>query len=127
MDSQIKTEPRIECYGRTIFKGAPEVIWDCLVFALLRSVIGPENILRHSLDRQIQNLNHQDLATRVSHALGSLVVFTVSSHWLLKVFSFFLTDFFNYFGLVFRHYKKSLYLAGMIRGNASLTAFQDLH
>ena len=114
MDSQIKTEPRIECYGRTIFKGVPEVIWDCLVFALLRSVIGPENILRHSLNHQIQNLNQSGLGHSCFSRFRQFGCFYCKFSSALKGISFFLTDCFNYFGLVFRHYQKSLYLAGMI-------------
>ena len=88
VDSQIKTEPRIECYGRTIFKGAPEVIWDCLVFALLRSVSRKHSApLSRPSDPKLKPIRTWPLV--FSRALGSLVVFTVNSHWLLKVFSFF--------------------------------------
>ena len=37
----------------------------------------------------------------LSCALGSLVVFTLSSHWLSKVFSCLLIGCFNYFGFGF--------------------------
>ena len=62
--------------------------WDCFGIALPRSVIGPENSYRF--------LNQSDATLKpittwssvFFRALGCLVVFALSSHWFLKVFSF---------------------------------------
>ena len=56
------------------------VIRDCIGLLLLRSVIGSENSL-HSQPIGWWNETNHDLVARVSRALGSLLVLTLSSHW----------------------------------------------
>ena len=56
------------------------VIRDCIGLLLLRSVIGSENSL-HSQPIEWRNETNHDLVARVSRALGSLLVLTLSSHW----------------------------------------------
>ena len=56
------------------------VIRDCIGLLLLRSVIGSENSL-HSQPSGWWNETNHDLVARVSRALGSLLVLTLSSHW----------------------------------------------
>ena len=57
-------------------------------FASLRPVIGPENSWHplNQLDAKIKTITTWSPA--FSRALGSLLVFTLSSHWLLVTFSF---------------------------------------
>ena len=55
------------------------VIWDCIGLLLLRSVIGSEKL--HSQPIGWWNETNHDLVARVSRALGSLLVLTLSSHW----------------------------------------------
>ena len=66
-------------------------IQSCFGFALLYSVIGPQNS-NHSLNQQGAKLKPLGLALviRVSRALGSLVGFTLSYRRLLIIFSFLL-------------------------------------
>ena len=62
--------------------------WDCFGIALPRSVIGPENSYRF-LDQSDATLKPITTWSSVFfRALGCLVVFALSSHWFLKVFSF---------------------------------------
>ena len=68
------------------------VIRDCCVCALLRSMIGPEN-LRHSLNQLDAELLFA-WSSAFSHALGSLIIFIARSHWLSGYFPFFLFSFF---------------------------------
>ena len=56
------------------------VIRDCIGLLLLRSVIGSENSL-HSQPIEWRNETNHDLVARVSRALGSFLVLTLSSHW----------------------------------------------
>ena len=68
-------------------------------FALLRPVIGPENSW-HPLNQS--NAKPKTITTwspAFSRALGSLLVFTLSSHWLLVTFSFALIGCCDNFGL----------------------------
>ena len=70
--------------------------------ALLRSVIGSEN-LRHSLNQSVAKIRPiSTWSPAFSRALGSLV-FALSSHWLLKVFSCLPIGCCDYLGLVLRH------------------------
>ena len=65
-----------------IFNWVSEVICDCIGFSFLRSVIGPENshdFLNQS-DAKLKPIRTWTPA--FSRALGSLVVFILSSHWL---------------------------------------------
>ena len=65
-----------------------KVIWDCIGFALLHSVIGLEN-LRHTLNQSDASL--KPIATWLltfSHASGQLHVFTLSSQWLRVILTF---------------------------------------
>ena len=61
----------------TFFNWMSKVIRDCTGFALLCSVIGLEN-LSHTLNHQMHN----------KFLLLIQFGFTLSSHWLLKVFTF---------------------------------------
>ena len=68
-------------------------------FALLRPVIGPENSW-HPLNQS--NAKLKTITTwspAFSRALGSLLVFTLSSHWLLVTFSFAVIGCCDNFGL----------------------------
>ena len=66
-----------------------KVIRDCIGFALLHSVIGPENSC-HSLNQSDAKLKpFTTCPSAFFRALASLVVYTWSSHWLLKFFPFF--------------------------------------
>ena len=74
--------PKCAEHIRANFNWVSKVIRDCIDFALLCSVIGAEKS-RHSL-------NQSDACkTKKSydHAFGGLVIFNLSSHWPLKVFS----------------------------------------
>ena len=64
----------------TIIFSRNVVIRDCIGLLLLRSVIGSENSL-HSQPIGWWNETNHDLVARVSRALGSLLVLTLSSHW----------------------------------------------
>lgn len=65
-----------------------KVTLDCLSFALLRYVIGPEN-LRHPLMQPIKfkTMTNRDLATRVFPRF-KYVVFSLRSHWLFVIIYF---------------------------------------
>ena len=66
---------------RAIFTQVRKVIRDRISFALLRSVIGPENS-RHSFHQS--DAKFEPITTwspAFSRVLGSLVVFTLNSHW----------------------------------------------
>ena len=66
-----------------------KTMWVCFPFVLLRSTNGPENS-RHSVnqsDARLKPVTTWSLA--LSRALGSLVGFTLCSHWFLRVFTFF--------------------------------------
>ena len=65
-----------------------KVIFDCIGFALVRSVIGLE-ILRHFFNQSDEK--RKPIATwslAFSHACRHLLVLALSSHWLLGIFSF---------------------------------------
>ena len=81
---------------RLIFNSVSKVIRDCIDFALLHSVIGPENS-RHSRNQSDAKLK-PTWSPSFSRALGSFVVSTLSSHWLGKVFSFLPIGCCDYFG-----------------------------
>ena len=49
----------------------------------------------------MQNSHQSRLVRRISRALGGLLDFTLSSHWLLKVFPFHLIGRCDYFGFGF--------------------------
>ena len=74
---------------RAIFNWVSKVIRDCIGFTLLRSVIGLE-ISRHFFDQSDAKL--KPIATwslAFSRALRRLLVFALSSHWLLGIFPLF--------------------------------------
>ena len=73
---------------RAIFNWVSKEFWDCFGIALLRSVIGPENSHRflNQSDATLKPITTWSSA--FSRALACLVVFALSSHWFLKVFSF---------------------------------------
>ena len=87
-----------------------KVIRDCIGFALLRSVIGLENS-RHPLNQS--NTKLKPFATwslAFSRASGRLHVFTLSSHWLLVIFTFVLIGRCDYFRFGFKTLnRKALY------------------
>ena len=67
----------------------------------IRSVIGPENS-HHSLNLKNATLKPiTSWSLAFSRALGSSFVFSLSSHWLVKVFSFLLIGRCDYFGFGF--------------------------
>ena len=76
---------------RAIFNWVSKIIRDCTGFALRRSVIGPGNLAPISQLIRCKTETNHDLVASVFQrfpALGSLVVFTLDSHWLLKVKKF---------------------------------------
>ena len=76
---------------RAIFNWVSKIIRDCTGFALRRSVIGPGNLAPISQSIRCKTETNHDLVASVFQrfpALGSLVVFTLDSHWLLKVKKF---------------------------------------
>ena len=80
-----------------------KVIWDCIGFALLCSVIGLENAL-HPLNQSDAKL--KPIATwslTFSHASDWLNVLTLRFHWLLVIFSFVLIGRCDYFGFGLQH------------------------
>ena len=83
-------------------------IQSCFGFALLYSVIGPQNS-NHSLNQQGAKIKPLGLALviRVSRALGSLVGFTLSYRRLLIIFSFLLIGRSEHLVLVSMHSSKS--------------------
>ena len=72
---------------------------NCGGFALLRPVIGPENSWHplNQSDAKVKTITTWSPA--FSRALGSFLVFTLSSHWLLVTFSFALIGCCDNFGL----------------------------
>ena len=80
---------------REIFHWVSKVNQDCVSFTLLCSVIGPETYATLKL-KPITSWS-----PAFSRALFSLFVFTLSSHWLLIVFSFLLIGRCDYFGFGF--------------------------
>ena len=70
---------------RKFFNRVSKVIRDCIGFALLRSVIGLEN-LRYSLNQSDSNYNQYKLGTRVSPRFKQFGCFNSESSWLLKAF-----------------------------------------
>ena len=93
---------------RAISNWVLKVIRDCIGFALLRSVIGLEN-LRHSLDQSDAKL--KPIATwslAFSRAWDRLRVFTLSSHWFVVIFIFVLIGRCDYFGFGFSTLNRKL-------------------
>ena len=85
-----------------------KVIRNCFGFALLYSVIDPQNS-NHSLNQSGAKLKPVRLAlvTRVFPRFRQFGWFTLSSHWLLIVFYFLLIGCSDYLVLVSRHSSKS--------------------
>ena len=80
-----------------------KVIRDHIGFALLRSVIGPEN-LRPSLNQSKAKLKPiMTQSPKCSRAVGSLVVFIWSFHWFLRYFPLLLLAVIITLVLVSRH------------------------
>ena len=76
---------------RAIFNWVSKIIRDCTGFALRRSVIGPGILAPIFQSIRCKTETNHDLVASVFQrfpALGSLVVFTLDSHWLLKVKKF---------------------------------------
>ena len=73
----------------------------CIGFALLRFVIGPNNSC-YSLNQSDAKLKPTlTWSFAFSRALDSLAVFTLSSHWLSKIFCFLLIGRCDFFGFGF--------------------------
>ena len=87
-----------------------KVIRDCIGFVLLRSVIGLENS-RHFLNQSDAKL--KPIATwslAFSRAYRRLLIFALSSDWLLGIFPFVLIGRSDYFGFGFTTLnRKALY------------------
>ena len=108
---------------RAIFSWVSKVIWDCIGFALLRSVIDLENSNQMQNENQ-SRLGHSrfpaleadfefslaacdiflcsawllQLISLIFRASGRLLVLTMSSDWFLMIFSFVLIGRCDYFG-----------------------------
>ena len=83
------------------WRSLSKVIWDCIGFALLLCDWSSKNS-RHSLNQSDSNRKIVTTWLPVfSRALGSLLVFTLGSHWLDRVFSFLLIGRRDNFGFVF--------------------------
>ena len=86
-----------------ILNGVSKVNRNCFGFAFFRLVIGPE-YYHYFLNQSDSKL--KPIATwspAFSRALGSLLVFTLSSHWLLKYFPVFSLAVVANLVLVLRH------------------------
>ena len=77
---------------RDIFDWESKVIQDCIGLTLLRSVIGPESSCHFLNQLDVKVTTIMTWSPAFSRALGSLVVFTSSSHLLVKMFFFPLID-----------------------------------
>ena len=78
-----------------------KLIWDCIGFALLRSVSGLQNSC-HPLNQSDPKLKPiASWSLTFYRASGWLHVFTLSSHWLLVIFAFVLIGRCDYFGFGF--------------------------
>lgn len=78
-----------------------KVMRDCFVFSSLRSVIGTKDLCL-ALDQSDAKLKPVLTWSRAFYrALGSLVVCTMSSHCLLKEFTFILLGSCDFFGFAF--------------------------
>ena len=73
-----------------IFNWVSKAIQDYFGFALLRYVIGPENWCHFLSQSDFKPKPITTWSPAFSRALGCLIVFTLSSHWLWRVFSFLL-------------------------------------
>ena len=93
-------------FNRATFNWVSKVIRDRFSFALRCCVIGPGNS-RHSLNQSDAKLKPiMTWSPAFSRAITSLVVYTLSSHWLLKYFpSLWLAD--MIFGLRHSNEKRS--------------------
>ena len=84
-----------------VFRIALVLLWFCFGFALVLLYF-PLWLVQKTCttfsNNQIQNYNQSWLGLQhFPHILGSLVVFTLSSNWLLRVFNFFLIECYDYF------------------------------
>ena len=76
--------------NRAIFNWVSKVIQNCFGFALIPSVRIDLQNLHHFLNQSDAKLKPiTPLVASIFCTLGSLVVFTLSSYWLLNIFSFF--------------------------------------
>ena len=95
---------------RAIFNWALKVIWDCIGFALLHSVIGLEN-LHHPLNQSDAKLKPIAIwSLTFSRTWDWLRVFTLSSHWFVVIFIFVLIGHCDYFGFGFLTLNRKLLL-----------------
>ena len=90
-----------------MFDLVSKVILDCFGFAIPRSLIGPENS-RYSLNQSDAKLKQVTIwSLAFSRALNSSVGFTLSSHWLSKIFSSLLIGRYYYFDFGFKTLSES--------------------
>ena len=90
-------------FNRATFNWVSKVIRDRFSFALRCCVIGPGNS-RHSLNQSDAKLKPiMTWSPAFSRALDNLLICTLSSHWLFKVFSFFLLAVVTTLVLLLRH------------------------
>ena len=95
----------MECFLNLSFPCAVRVDFNWVLtiigFALFRIVIGPET-MRHCVNQSDAKLKLITTWSPIfSRALGSLFGFTLSSHWLFRLFSFFLIGCCDFFGVDF--------------------------
>ena len=77
-----------------------KVIWDCVGFALLRSMIGSENS-RYSLNRSdVKIKTNDDLVTRIFPRFTQFACFFFGSYWFSR-YSLFPDGPFRNFGFCF--------------------------
>ena len=93
----------MECFLNLSFPCAVRVDFNWVLtiigFALFRIVIGPET-MRHCVNQSDAKLKLITTWSPIfSRALGSLFGFTLSSHWLFRLFSFFLIGCCDFFGV----------------------------
>ena len=84
-----------------IFHLVLKPIQDCSVFASLRVVIGPSNSHHPFNQSDAKPKPIKTWSPAFSRALGIWVSFTLSSHWLSRVFFFLLIGCWDYFGFGF--------------------------
>ena len=91
-------ERMMSCTMEQFFYRVSKLIQEGIGFGLLCSVIGPENS-RHSLDQS--HAKPTTWSPAFSHVWGAELVFTLSSHWLFGLFSFYLSGRCEYFNFGF--------------------------
>ena len=107
------------------FNGVSKVIRDCFGFASLRSMIGAKNSRRslNQSDAKLKPITTWSFA--FSRALGSLLGFTSSSLWFLKVFSKLLIGCCDNFGFRSTTLNRSMLYEPVIIHCFTLTSFRQ--